>query len=64
MSVLALFFCCFMYACSQASVTGRSQLMLVSPEQERALGLNAYKNILKKERVSQDQVLNKMLQKV
>jgi predicted Zn-dependent protease len=64
MSVLALFFCCFMYACSQAPVTGRSQLMLVSPEQERALGLNAYENILKKERVSQDQVLNKMLQKV
>ena len=64
MSVLALLFCCFLYACYQAPVTGRSQLMLVSPEQERALGLNAYKSILQKERVSQDQVLDQMLQTV
>ncbi len=60
MSVLVPFFC----ACSQAPVTGRSQLMLVSPEQEKALGLKAYENILKKERVSQDHVLNQMLQTV
>jgi predicted Zn-dependent protease len=64
MSVLALFFFCFLYACSQAPVTGRSQLMLVSPEQEGSLGLNAYENILQKERVSQDQVLNQILQTV
>jgi len=38
--------------------------MLVSPEQERALGLNAYENILQKEKASQDQVLNQMLQTV
>jgi hypothetical protein len=62
MSALALLFCCFLYACSQAPVTGRSQVMLVSPEQERSMGFNAYKNILQKERVSQDQVLNQMLQ--
>jgi predicted Zn-dependent protease len=62
-SVSALFLC-FMYACSQAPVTGRPQLMLVSPEQERALGLKAYENILKKERVSQDYGLNQMLQTV
>ena len=64
MSMLVLFLSCFLYACSQAPVTGRSQLILVSPEQERSLGLNAYKNILQKEKVSQDQVLNQMLQTV
>jgi len=62
--VFALFFCCFLYACSQAPVTGRSQLILVSPEQERSLGLKAYESILQKEKVSQDQVLNQMLQTV
>ena len=64
MSVLVLFLGCFLYACSQAPVTGRSQLILVSPEQERSLGLKAYESILQKERVSQDQVLNQMLQTV
>ncbi len=62
MSVLVLFCCCFLYACSQAPLTGRSQLILVSPEQERSLGLKAYESILQKEKVSQDQVLNQMLQ--
>jgi predicted Zn-dependent protease len=39
-------------------------LILVSPEQERSLGLKAYESILQKEKVSQDQVLNQMLQTV
>jgi predicted Zn-dependent protease len=64
MSVLVLFLSCILYACSQAPVTGRSQLMLVSTEQERGLGLKAYENILKEERVSQDEGLNQMLQTV
>jgi predicted Zn-dependent protease len=63
-NVLALFFCCFLYACSQAPLTGRSQLILVSPEQERSMGIKAYESILQKEKVSQDQVLNQMLQTV
>jgi len=64
MSVLALFLCCSLYACSQAPVTGRAQLILVSQDQERSLGLNAYEDILQKERVSQDQFLNQILQTV
>ena len=62
--VLALFLSFFLNACSQAPITGRSQLLLVSTEQERALGLRAYEQILHKEKLCHDPVLNEMMQKV
>ena len=51
-------------ACAQAPVTGRSQLILVGPRQEIALGMQAYREILRKEKLSRNPRLNKLLQDV
>jgi predicted Zn-dependent protease len=40
--------------CATAPITGRSQLMLVSVEQETALGVQAYREMLQKEPVTDD----------
>jgi metalloendopeptidase OMA1, mitochondrial len=40
--------------CATAPITGRSQLMLVSAEQETALGVEAYRQVLRKEPVTHD----------
>src|SRR5919202_1411549 len=40
--------------CATAPITGRSQLMLVSAEQETALGAEAYHQVLSKEPVTHD----------
>ncbi len=50
--------------CARAPVTGRPQLILVSQGEELALGLSAYREILKKERISHDPRLNAMLERV
>ncbi len=50
--------------CVQAPITGRSQLILIGPEEELAMSMRAYKEILRKEKLSQDPVLNKMLEEV
>ena len=59
-----LFLICPLYACARAPVTGRSQLILIPPAQEKALGLQAEQDILKKEKIEQDPVLNAMLRRV
>lgn len=41
-------------SCSSVPLTGRSQLMLVSEEQENALGLKAWQEIKSKERAARD----------
>ncbi|MBI3327827.1 MAG: M48 family metallopeptidase [Nitrospinae bacterium] len=43
-----------LYACSTAPITGRRQLMLVGPEQENALGVEAYSQVLRKEPITHD----------
>lgn len=40
--------------CATTPITGRSQLMLVSAEQETALGVEAYRQVLQKEPVTHD----------
>ena len=40
--------------CSKAPVTGRKQFILISPQQEAQMGVVAFAEILKKERVSTD----------
>lgn len=40
--------------CATTPITGRSQLMLVSEAQETALGVEAYREVLQKEPVTQD----------
>ncbi len=42
-------------ACQSVPITGRSQLLLLSEKEELALGEQAYKDILKKATISQDQ---------
>ncbi|MBI3328595.1 MAG: M48 family metallopeptidase [Nitrospinae bacterium] len=41
-------------ACSTTPITGRKQLMLVGTGQENALGLEAYREVLRKEPITQD----------
>ncbi|WP_201353301.1 M48 family metallopeptidase [Hydrogenimonas urashimensis] len=43
--------------CAKAPITGRTQIMMVTPQQEKAMGFQAEKEILKKEKLSTDQAL-------
>jgi predicted Zn-dependent protease len=54
----------FLYGCATAPVTGRSQLILLSEQQEVSLGVKAYKEVLSQEKKSQDQKINAMVNKV
>jgi predicted Zn-dependent protease len=51
-------------ACESAPVTGRSQMMLVSADEERALGVQAYREVLAKEPLSADPQANELVEKV
>jgi predicted Zn-dependent protease len=51
-------------ACQQAPVTGRSQLVLISPDQADQLGAEAYKQIKTQEKVSHDPAMNRMVANV
>jgi len=51
-------------ACESAPVTGRSQLMLVSENQEREMGLQAYRQVLAQEPASHDAEFNALVEKV
>ncbi|MBN2298491.1 MAG: M48 family metallopeptidase [Deltaproteobacteria bacterium] len=50
--------------CATAPVTGRSQLILMSEQQEMALGLQAYNEVLSQNKVSQDPKINAMVKRV
>lgn len=51
-------------ACETVPITGRSQLQLLGERQELQLGLTAYRDTLKKEKLSKDPRLNEMVQRV
>ena len=51
-------------ACETAPVTGRSQMMLVGESEERQMGLQAYREVLSKEQVSEDAKTNALVEKV
>lgn len=51
-------------ACETAPVTGRSQLMLVGESEERQMGLQAYREVLAKEPLSDDAQTNALVEKV
>ncbi len=51
-------------ACASAPVTGRSQLLLVPEEQEVSLGLQSYREVLSKEKISQDPQINALVKRV
>lgn len=50
--------------CATAPVTGRSQLILLSEQQEIALGLQAYNEVLSQNKVSEDPQINAMVERV
>ncbi len=51
-------------ACAKAPVTGRSQLMLLSQEQENEMGLLAFQEVLKDEKVSYNTTYNSAVTRV
>jgi predicted Zn-dependent protease len=51
-------------ACQTAPVTGRSQLQLISAEEEAQLGIQSYQQILQKVKVSTDPQLNALVTRV
>jgi predicted Zn-dependent protease len=51
-------------ACESAPVTGRSQMMLVSENTERQMGLQTYRQVLSKESLSYDAEANALVEKV
>ncbi|NPA30225.1 MAG: M48 family metallopeptidase [Epsilonproteobacteria bacterium] len=61
--VLVLSFLIF-YGCAKAPVTGRTQIMMVSPQQEKAMGFQTERAILKKERLSRDRALIERVNRV
>jgi len=51
-------------SCETAPISGRSQLILMSPGEEAKLGLQAFQEILKKEKISTNQAQTAMVQRV
>lgn len=51
-------------ACETAPVSGRSQVMLVGENEERQMGLQAYREVLNKEPLSSDAEINALVEKV
>jgi len=58
--ILALFF----IGCTKAPITGRNQLIMVSPQQELALGFESAKQVLQKEKVSNDPQKNAQVKRI
>jgi len=59
-AILALLF----IGCSKAPITGRNQFIMVSPQQELALGYQSAKQVLQKEKVSNDPTKNAMVKRI
>ncbi len=59
-AILALLF----IGCTKAPITGRSQLIMINPQEEMQLGLQSEKQILQKEHVSNDPQKNAMVKRV
>jgi predicted Zn-dependent protease len=50
-----------LYGCATAPYSGRQQILLVSEGEETALGLKAYQDVLKKEKISNDPKTNALV---
>jgi predicted Zn-dependent protease len=55
---------CLFSGCTTVNETGRSQLMLVSPAQEAQMGLAAFAQIKKEEKISKDPELNARIKRI
>ncbi len=54
----------FLVGCATAPVTGRRQLILIDPQTELQLGLSAYQDILKKEKLCRDPQIQALVERV
>jgi len=59
-AILALLF----IGCTKAPITGRSQFIMVSPQQELALGFESAKKVLETEKISSDPQKNAMVKRI
>jgi len=59
-AILALLF----IGCTKAPITGRNQLIMISPQQEMALGYQSAKEVLASEKVSADPQKNAMVKRI
>ena len=62
--LFTIFVSALMIACSKTPYTNRKQLVIFSPQQELQMGYQAAREILQKERVSNDPRLNAIVRKV
>jgi predicted Zn-dependent protease len=51
-------------ACEHVPITGRSQLQMISERDEVGMGLSAYQDVLKKEKISHDPALNERVTRI
>lgn len=56
--------CGFFAGCTTVTETGRSQLMLISPSQEAQMGLSAFAQIKKEEKISTDPAVNARIKRI
>ncbi|MDP2798330.1 MAG: M48 family metallopeptidase [Deltaproteobacteria bacterium] len=56
-NLFCLCICLWLGACTAAPFTGRSQLILISADQEAALGLKSYRQVLRESKLSRDEKL-------
>lgn len=61
---MALLACVGMTACETVPITGRSQLLLLSEADEMQMGLQAYREVVQKSKLSKDPATNDMVKRV
>lgn len=61
---LPLCVCLLLAGCQNVPLTGRSQLQVIPEGAEAGLGLSAYQDVLKKEKISHDPALNELVTRV
>ena len=53
-----------LFACQKVPITGRQQLILLSASEENRMGITAYKQIIKDEKLSKNRRINAMVKRV
>lgn len=62
--LMAGVFSLLLAGCSTVPVTGRSQLLMVSEQQELRMGLTSFREILEKEKLNTDPLVNERVQRI
>lgn len=64
MRIFSILAALLLAACQNVPITGRSQLQVISEGAEASLGLSAYQDVLRKEKLSSDPALNELVTRV